>query len=158
MYSRILVALDGSEQAAAAIPHARDLGKLYGAPLTIVRVIRTPDDWANSAIETSPEIAETSQDVLASRKHDEERLESQTYLEDLRRSLEADGLKVDTVIPEGKPAEAILREATAHNADLIILTAYGRGGAHTVRERAVFGSVADAVLRETRAAVLVVRP
>jgi nucleotide-binding universal stress UspA family protein len=81
-----------------------------------------------------------------------------TYLAKVKRELESEGLDVGTVVREGQPAAEILAEASASRSDLIILTAFGLGGAHVLRPNAVFGSVADSVLRESRAPVLVVRP
>jgi nucleotide-binding universal stress UspA family protein len=38
------------------------------------------------------------------------------------------------------------------------MTAFGAGGAHTRAERAVFGGVADEVLRQSHVPVLLIRP
>ena len=41
---------------------------------------------------------------------------------------------------------------------LIVMTAYGAGGAHTRSEKNVFGGVADEVLRQSQIPVLMIRP
>ncbi len=158
MYKQLLVPLDGSVYAAAALSHASALARSSGGKVLLIRVIHTSDEWLMRSITPDSEIAETSQDVLASRRHDEEKLESQAYLEERKQILEAEGLAVEIAVREGQPAEEILREAFTRQVDLIILTAYGHGGAHVLKENAVFGSVADSVLRESRVPVLVIKP
>ena len=55
----------------------------------------------------------------------------------------------------GNPYELIRAEAAAVDADLIVIASHGRSGLG----RAVTGSVADHVIRETpESAVLVIRP
>jgi nucleotide-binding universal stress UspA family protein len=72
--------------------------------------------------------------------------------------LEKRGFKVEVHIEQGQPADEIMKAAQSANAGLIVMTAYGAGGAHTRTERAVFGGVADDVLRQSRVPVLLIRP
>jgi nucleotide-binding universal stress UspA family protein len=106
----------------------------------------------------NPETAETSQDVIATSRHEAESLEAPNQLERVNRDQEAEGVIVETAIREGQPAEEILAEVAGKQVDLIVLTAYGLGGAHVLRPNAVFGSVADSVLRGSRVPVLVIHP
>ncbi len=159
MYKQVLVPLDGSDYGATALPHAAAVATSFGGRVLLVRVINTVEQLATeSYLEMNPESAETSQDVLASSRHGVESLEARNHLERVKRDLEAEGIVVETAIREGPPAEEILAEAAVKQVDLIVLTAYGLGGAHILRPNAVFGSVADSVLRESRVPVLVIRP
>lgn len=159
MYKQVLVPLDGSDFGATALPHAAALAKTFGATVLLVRVIDTVEQLATgSYLERNPETSETSQDVIASSRHGAESLEAHNHLERVKRDLEAEGIVVVTALREGQPADEILAEATDKQADLIVLTAYGLGGAHVLRPNAVFGSVADTVLRGSRVPVLVIRP
>ncbi len=59
----------------------------------------------------------------------------------------------DVRITEGKAAEAILRDAEAHDADLLVLATHGRDNA----QRLIVGSVTERVVRTSTLPVLVVR-
>ncbi len=74
-------------------------------------------------------------------------------LDALAFRLRALGLQVQTLIQSGRPAATILGVATAHHARLIILGNTVRGR----MPRALLGSIADAVIRDTPCPVLLVR-
>jgi nucleotide-binding universal stress UspA family protein len=56
-------------------------------------------------------------------------------------------------VAEGHAAEAILSLAEEQGAGMIVMSTHGRGGL----ARAVFGSVADAILKRSHIPVLVIR-
>jgi nucleotide-binding universal stress UspA family protein len=62
--------------------------------------------------------------------------------------------KVETRVVQGDPAEKILEVAQKEGADLIIMGTHGRKGL----ERAIFGSVCDKVVRNSRIPVLTIYP
>jgi len=74
------------------------------------------------------------------------------YLERLQKRLERRGRTVRTVVRSGRPAEEIVGCARAERVDLIAMSTHGRSGL----QRALLGSVAQAVLRSTRLPVLLV--
>lgn len=157
MFERIVVPLDGSETAAEALAAARTLARQFGGTLHLVRAVHTLGDLASVATPTL-ERAEFSQDVIARGRSGTEQADAREYLEALRLDLAADGIRAETRVRAGAPAEQILEAARAASADLIVMTAYGAGGAHTRAGGAVFGGVADEVLRESRTPVLLNRP
>jgi nucleotide-binding universal stress UspA family protein len=61
---------------------------------------------------------------------------------------------VDTEVREGPAAVTIIQAAGSLQGPLIVMSSHGRGGLG----RLVYGSVADAVLRESHIPVLLVRP
>jgi nucleotide-binding universal stress UspA family protein len=79
--------------------------------------------------------------------------EATTYLEHVANDLRLRGLTVKTERPQGSAVDAILDCARRTQADLIALTTHGRSGL----QRLVYGSVADGVVRQANAAVLLVR-
>jgi len=79
---------------------------------------------------------------------------SREYLEKLATPLRQRGVGVEAVTIPGIPGEAILHYADSNNIKLITIATHGRGGLR----RAVFGSVADYVLRESGLPILVIRP
>jgi nucleotide-binding universal stress UspA family protein len=158
MYERILVPLDGSLTAAKALEQAEALGEKLGSTLILVRIVHTLGDLASAATPSLTSQAATSQDVIARSDSASEHAESRTYISNLSDALRKRGLEVETHIGEGVPADEIMKTALSANASLIVMTAYGAGGAHTRAEKAVFGGVADEVLRQSRVPVLLVRP
>jgi len=76
------------------------------------------------------------------------------YLGRVAAPLRKRGIEAETVALLGRAGEAILKYADANGIGLIAIATHGRGGLR----RAVFGSVADQVLRESGLPVLVIRP
>lgn len=158
MYERILVPLDGSAIAAQALEQAEALAEKLNSTLALVRVVHTLGDLVNAATPSLATQAATSQDVIARNESAEEHAAARSYIAGLRDALAKRGLSVETYVREGDPATEVINAARACEAGLIVLTAYGAGGAHTRSERAVYGGVADEVLRQSRVPVLLIRP
>lgn len=76
------------------------------------------------------------------------------YLKGVVTALESKGACVDMEIPEGRPADEIVRLAVEGGHDLILMCTRGRTGL----KRLVLGSVAEEVLRLSPVPVLIVRP
>jgi len=75
------------------------------------------------------------------------------YLRGAALGLHGQGISVAIEYPEGRPSSVIINRASQLGTDLIAMTSHGRGGLG----RAVFGSVADEVLRQAPCPVLLVR-
>jgi nucleotide-binding universal stress UspA family protein len=158
MFQRIVVPLDGSRTAAEALPHARAVAKRFGSTIHLVRAVHTLGELTEVATPSVASQAAVSQDVISRMDSAKEQTEARQYLDAVGKELAADEIKVETRVRAGAPAQQILDAAQAADADLIVLTAYGAGGAHTRNERAVYGGVADEVLRQSRIPVLLIRP
>jgi len=135
---KILVPLDGSETAEAAVPIAMRLASESKAALMLLSVVslRVPQD-------PSPA------DVNVVRISD-----AKAYLETAKSHLMSACADAVTTVWCGTPAAAIIGAAQAYGADLIVMTSHGRRDL----QREMFGSVAEAVLREAPMQVIVVRP
>ena len=157
MYKRILVPLDGSVIAAKALEQAEALAEKLGSTLVLVRVVHSLGELGRTATPTLSR-AEFSQDVVARGDSESEHKEARAYIANLSDALKQRGLMVETHIGEGTPADQIIQTARSANADLLVMTAYGAGGAHTRSQKAVFGGVADEVLRQSQVPVLLIRP
>jgi nucleotide-binding universal stress UspA family protein len=79
--------------------------------------------------------------------------QAQRYLNRVAKGLEAKGIKTETLVLLGNPAEEITLNAKHYGADLIIMASHGRSGI----SRWTHGSVADKVFRASSAPVLMVR-
>jgi nucleotide-binding universal stress UspA family protein len=136
---KILVPLDGSDLAEAALETAIDM--LNQQPTTTLLLLR--------AAETPP--SSGSDPVL-----DKARAvrEAESYLNGVAAGLRECGIaRVRTAVWYGPAAPTIVEVAALENVDLIILTSHGRSGVG----RLIFGSVAESVLHGTRTPILLVR-
>jgi nucleotide-binding universal stress UspA family protein len=142
---RILVPLDGSETAAAALAPAVQLTRLFEAGLVLFRVV-VPAPVA-PADQTAPLTSAMEGPAL-----DEMVRRAGEDLEQIARQLRAVGLAADTrVAVDVSPAAAVLDAALA--TDMIALSTHGRGRV----ARFLLGSVADKVVRGAPCPVFVVR-
>lgn len=157
MYERILVPLDGSPTAAMALEHAEALAEKLGSHLVLLRVVHTLEDLAPAS---TPSLAQAamSQDVVSRTTSAGEHAAARAYLAELTDALSRRGVAAEALVREGAPAGQIVTTASTAAAGLIVMTAYGAGGAHTRTQRAVFGGTADEVLRQSRIPVLLIRP
>ncbi len=71
----------------------------------------------------------------------------------LEQAAEKQGIALDTMIPMGRPDEAIINAAIFKEASLIIVGSHGRTGL----KRLLMGSVAERVIGHARCPVLVVK-
>lgn len=128
MIQRVLVPLDGSDMAAQVLPHVRALATVFGSRVTLMRA--TADDVPNEDIGPGP-------DFLAFASAD----------------LASTGIVTDTLVVQGRPADAILDTAAQQSVDLIAMCTHGRGGIR----RFVLGSVAASLIGSTSMPLLLVR-
>jgi nucleotide-binding universal stress UspA family protein len=135
---KVLVPLDGSRTAEAAVPIAL---RLAGEPKTSLVLLGV----ANVRVSQDPAPAEPEIAPIQ---------EARSYLEAAKDRLMPDASGVLTTVWSGPAAAAIIKAAQSYGVDMIVMTTHGRSG----RERDMFGSVADAVLRGARMPVLVLRP
>jgi nucleotide-binding universal stress UspA family protein len=137
VYKDILVPLDGSAFAEAALPLALALSKKTGAALHLVTVVEpipafAYEEWESAAREWSEE-----------------------YIENVAERVGADtDAKVTTALHTGHVVETLLGDVIARKADLVVMATHGRG----TLSRAWLGSVADAFMRQAEMPVLFVRP
>ncbi|HEX2440805.1 MAG TPA: universal stress protein [Methylomirabilota bacterium] len=135
----ILVPLDGSPMAEAALTPAADLARLTGARLVLLRA-------GQSATLAMSDPVDAQIDVMQ---------EAQEYLEAVRaRVAQAGDLSVETSAWYGPAVESIVDAARYRAADLIVMSSHGRSGV----SRLVMGSVAESVLRSTVVPILLIRP
>ena len=134
----ILVPLDGSTIAEAAIPVALQLARADNARLVLLMV---------TSPHPAPDPAPVEPDLVPIRS-------AEQYLAAARQRCAADYPNVVTAVWRGSAAAAIVRAAQDYRIGRIVMTTHGRTGA--LRE--MFGSVADAVLRGAPMPVVILRP
>ncbi len=131
MHQKILVAIDGGEPSQRALAHAIALASRTGGGnhLRILYVLDDALDQSELIAEGNAALAEAARTVAAAG---------------------IDGSEVMRPSSGGTIASAILAEATESGADLIALGTHGRKGLR----RAIVGSVAEGVIRDSRVPVL----
>ncbi|NTU80938.1 MAG: universal stress protein [Chloroflexales bacterium] len=135
---RIVVPLDGSPLARAALPIALDLARRSGATLLLLTVL-------------TPQIGVDPSLVRPSGPIDMRVLREQLVSELDGIATEYGDVPITTVVSEGLVGDTICREAEQHAADLIVMTSHGYSG----WRRLTLGSVTDKVLHGTQVPVLV---
>jgi nucleotide-binding universal stress UspA family protein len=142
VFRRALVALDGSPVAEAIIPFIVEIAGPLDMEVVLVRVNRP----------IPPEVIEGSRHVIVE-DSEANRLDAEEYLAPVAVELRKQGVRVRTQVRRGQPSEEIVLAAREVGADLIAMTTHGRSGLG----RLLFGSVAEAVLRESRLPVFLMR-
>ena len=144
MYTRIVVGLDGSEIAEAALRSGAELAKGLQVPLHLVRVADLATvHWG--ATEASESYAALSQEMT------NEKAAATSYLDVMATPLRDEGLNVTTEVRTGTAARELVKVAGPD--DLLIVASHGRHGL----ERLLLGSVADEVARKAAGPVLITR-
>ena len=143
----ILVPLDGSTLAEAALAPAAALAGLFEAELVLVQIV--PPLTAGSFLPVTFAAGYDRDAVALQRK------QAQDYLEGLGEDLRGRGTRVRTTVVVGhNVGEALIDLAHPERIDLIAIATHGRSGVR----RLVLGSVADKLIRAAGPPVLVVRP
>ncbi|HUW76197.1 MAG TPA: universal stress protein [Gallionella sp.] len=144
MYQRILAAVDDSPASDLALREAIGLAKDQHAKLRIVYVVDKIAIYDSTQL--SPEVEKTWNDI------------GRGILDKARRSARAGGIEaeiklLETEVPGTRMAEAILAEAGAWPADLVVAGTHGRTGL----DHLLMGSVAEGIVRGCPVPILLVR-
>lgn len=149
MYTRMLIAIDGSELANKALRHAFALAKGTDAKLIVLTSTEPSTMIAPGAeimmVDTGAIIADLEKVKAESAK---------IVLANARELAKDAGLTVHTLhMPGHLPADAIISAAKEQGADLIVMGSHGRRGLG----RLLLGSQAAEVLARSTIPVLVVK-
>ena len=140
MTTHVLVPIDGSPQANAALVYASDL--FSDATITLLHVV---DPIAGG---------EDTADDSTSDPHLETQHERALRLFEAARShLEDDDVTLETAVVTGSPWREIVSYVDAHDVDHVVMGSHGRDGA----TRLLLGSVAELVVRRASVPVTVVK-
>lgn len=139
MFTKILLAYDGSQHARGALAFALDLAQKYDARVYAVSVAHVPEfadtrDEVNGALEDARNFYDR-------------------MLSEARKMALGKGVKLETRVIPGHPADALARFAEEEGCDLIIVGARGRSGI----ARYILGSASEAIVRYAPCSVLVIK-
>ena len=139
MYSRILVASDGSGPSMRAAAAAALIAKAAAAKVTVLTVASIPEQYKNDLSDSLEE----------------------GYIEDWKKALEAtagemasQGVEVETkLVREARPVPAILEEIDTGGYDLLVI---GRTGSGNPASKTM-GSTSDRLTSEAACSIMIVR-
>ena len=154
-YRKIMVTLDGSSFAAAALPHAEKLARTFGSELILFRVAQAEDTILDSpAINPLGQLRNVSERVDAAEAPLNAVDLAERELEHQAEHLRLHDIQANWVVESGDPAECIVGYAQRHDIDLLLICSHGRKGV----ARALLGSVAQEILTEVHCPVLIIKP
>lgn len=136
---RILVPLDGSPAAEAALGHAVAIAASLEAALSVLRVVE-----AHAGLD--PSVGTVDWRL--------QRVEASAYLQEVKDRLEPEGLEVETEVVEGTTADAVACLVRDRGVGLVVISTHGRGGATGVP----FGGTAHKILSSASTSVMIVHP
>lgn len=147
MYDRILIATDGSKLSQKAVAHGLRLARATDAEVVALHVVpRYPQSYFEGSI------ALDSADVKRIEAQWRERGEA--VVDDVIRQATALKVRVKPVITVATSvADAVIKAATRHRCDLVVMASHGRRGV----ARVLLGSEAQHVLTHSMVPVLVIR-
>jgi nucleotide-binding universal stress UspA family protein len=145
MYKRILVPIDGTDTARSGLKEAIELATQQKAAIRLLHVV---NDF--------PILMEMSSAINFEQYSDGLQQYGRKVLDEARALVESTGVACETqleTLKGGRVSDAILKEVRSSACDLIVIGTHGRRGF----QRALLGSDAEAVLRESPVPVLLVR-
>ncbi|WP_436902146.1 universal stress protein [Halovenus halobia] len=140
--SHVLVPLDGSPLADAALDEALEL---FDCRVTVLNVVTQLDTAMSEGGVLEP----------GEKRRESARERADHLVEQTRERADEVGRTVETAVETGDPAEAILAYVDAHDIDRIVMGSHGGERANIARR--LLGTVATTVVGEAPVTVTVVR-
>ncbi len=147
MVAKMLVPLDGSPLAEAAVPWVAHLAQTGGYVPVLAQVIPWPTMVSDGLMVgyTPPEVYEEIMEA--------EQEGAAEYLATISERLAAQGVQTQTVIRQGTPTTGLLDLADELGVTAIVMATHGRSGV----PRVFLGSIANSIVHSATVPVLLVR-
>jgi len=140
---KVLVPIDFSDYSKSSLRYAVNFAKQFNAEIFLVYVVEPviyPPDFSMGQIAIPSVNAEWDE-------------RAREELKNLAKTEIPEGVKVKTILKNGKPFLEIIDTASEENIDLIIIATHGHSGV----EHILFGSTAEKVVRKAPCPVLTLR-
>jgi nucleotide-binding universal stress UspA family protein len=144
MFNKLLVPLDGSPLAEAALPYAIKLGRALNSQLFLVQVVTLPP-----VLEGTLKFEEI---MLDSAENYLKKVKELILNSELALHLSTD--RIQTRLAYGIPGREIPKIAAAEKAEMIVLTTHGQSGFSQI----LTGSVASSIVQHSVIPVLMINP
>ncbi len=149
MFKKILVPLDGSKLAECALPYAEELARgCQAEKVILVSVTERVKGYRPIDDPNQP-----NEQRLVPEATGKEEAQAEKYLARIADGLKKEGVKVETEVLLGNPAEEITIYAKTPGCDIVVMSSHGRTGP----SRWTHGSVASKVLNASPVPVLIIR-
>jgi nucleotide-binding universal stress UspA family protein len=124
VFSKVLVAYDGSDPSKRALDHAAKMAAMFEGELIILTVVPK----VSVPVYSNAELGAQAMDIASLQERMRE-----NYGQSIKKAEEEihglyPHLKVDTIITEGRPASIIVSEADKQGVSLIVMGSRGLGG------------------------------
>jgi nucleotide-binding universal stress UspA family protein len=139
VFTRIVVANDGSEGGFRALAMACDLSKRYGAALHMISVEELPDFPASI------------DEILEIKDADNHKFHA--VMERAREMAKAHGIEIDAEVVAGHAVASVIERVKAVKADLLVVGFMG----HSALYERIIGGTSDRLVRLAPCPVLVVK-
>lgn len=149
VYKRVLAAIDVVEETHPALEEALRLSTSLGATLTVLHVVtpyQYPSQWMGPALQLLPQYREQLASWMA---NTEKQVQAMVAAHKAAASFVGD---IEVLVRQGPAVAGIAECVQEGHYDILVMAAHARRGI----ERALLGSVTDAVLRQVAIPVLVV--
>ncbi|HEX6033476.1 MAG TPA: universal stress protein [Anaerolineales bacterium] len=151
MYQKILVPLDGSKQAEAALLLASKLARIYNAEILLLRVVEYPFEMYSQGDSDNFVLTGRPEEKRPAEK-DAFCKEAEGYLKHLASMVEMGVSKVSIKIQERPVVEAILNTVVNAEVDLIVMSTIGQD-----HNAWMLGAITNRILREAPVPIILIR-
>ena len=143
MFQNILFPVDFSDNNRKVVPYVKDLAGSRQTGLHLLYVVRDLAHYAGFYV-PHPNLEGMARDLEKGARRRMDEFVAEHF----------GGLKVEAKVMVGDPAESIVEFARGQGMDLIVMGTHGRRGL----DHAIFGSVAEKVVKNSPVPVLTVNP
>ena len=149
VFSKVLVAYDGSDPSKRALDHAAKMAAMFEGELVILTVVPK----VSVPIYSNAELGAQAMDIASLQERMRE-----NYSQSIKKAEEEikglyPHLKVETILKEGRPSSTIVSEADNLGVSLIIMGSRGLGGISGW----ILGSTSRQVVDQCTKAILIVK-
>ena len=155
MFKRLLIPLDGSRLASRALRYAAEVAECFSAEVILIQVVRPATFIVDAGAPVGMGPAASAIAVQAAHEADKRNAaRARRYLSGKVAAMRSRSIRASYYVLMGDAARSIMELSEKENIDLVVMTTRGKSGL----KRAIMGSVADVVIRESGKPVLVIRP
>lgn len=148
MYRRILVPLDGTQQAESILPYVEDLARHYGASVVLLQVLGPIRSIETSILNPDPEV-----DTRIHEAEDKQEAESTAYLNSQCAELRRRKISVRARTARGPIVPTIVKIAAQENAELVAMA----NQEHRGLSKILHGDIAAGISKHLNRPVLMIR-